>query len=70
VNRSTTTALERIDLYLTRVRCDLDAGDREQALDDAAVRSESARQLWGFLANDLGFSSIEMQLKLAGGGEN
>jgi len=70
LNRSVITALERIDLYLDRVRRDLDAGDRSQALSDCAELTEIARRLWAYLADAEGYSCIEAQLKLAGGGEN
>ena len=70
MNRSIETALLRVDAYLARVRRDLEAGDRSQALSDCAELSEITRRLWVFLADQEGYSCVEAQLKLAGGGEN
>jgi hypothetical protein len=70
LSRSVTTVLERIDLYLGRVRRDLEAGNRAQALADCAELSEIARRLWGYLADTEGFSCVEAQVRLAAGGDN
>ena len=70
MTRSVKTSLERIDLYLTRIRRDLETGDRSQALSDCAELPEIARRLWVYLADAEGYSCVEAQLKLAGGGEN
>jgi hypothetical protein len=69
-DRCVQTALSRIELYLTRVRRDLDAGEREQALADCAELSEIARRLWMYLADAEGYSCVEAQMKLAAGGDN
>jgi hypothetical protein len=70
MNRSVKTSLERLDLYLERIRYSLKEGDREQALSDAAELTEVARRLWTFLADQAGYSCIEAQIRLAAGGEN
>ena len=70
MNPSIETALLRIDAYLVRVRLDLEQGDRAQALSDCAELSEIARRLWAYLAEAEGYSCVEAQLKLTGGGEN
>ena len=70
MNRSVTTSLERIDLYLGRVRSALAQGECSQALSDCAELTEIARRLWAYLADLEGYSCIEAQLKLAGGGDN
>ena len=70
MTRSVRTSLERIDLYLERVRHDLAEGDRGQAMADCAELTEIARRLWCFLADQEGYSCVEAQLKLAGGGDN
>ena len=70
LNRSVITFLERIDLYLGRVRRDLETGDRSQALADCAELSEIARRLWVYLAELEGYSCIEAQVRLAARGEN
>jgi hypothetical protein len=70
MSRSVTTSLERIDLYLGRLRCDLEAGDRTQALSDCAELHEISRRLWAYLAELEGVSCVEAQLKLAGGSAN
>jgi hypothetical protein len=68
--RSVATALQRLELYLTRVRRDLETGDRSQALSDCAELSEITRRLWSYLAAIEGYSCVEAQLKLSGGGDN
>jgi len=70
MTRSVRTSLERIDLYLERVRHDLEEGDRAQALADVAELTEIARRLWVYLADCEGYSCIEAQIRLAAGGEN
>jgi hypothetical protein len=70
LNRSVTTSLDRIDLYLSRIRRALADGDRSQALSDCAELTEIARRLWAYLADLEGYSCVEAQLKLSGGGEN
>ena len=70
MNRSVTASLERIDLYLRRVRRDLESGDRAQALADCAELSEIARRLWVYLADAEDYSCTEAQVKLAAGGDN
>jgi hypothetical protein len=63
-------AVARLELYLGRVRRDLENGDRAQALSDVAELSEVARRFWSYLAHVEGFSCGEAQIKLAAGGEN
>jgi hypothetical protein len=70
LNRSVQTALARIDLYLVRVRRDLETGDRDQALADCAELSEIARRLWAYLADQESYSCAEAQMKFAAGGDN
>jgi hypothetical protein len=70
MTRTTATALQRIDLYLERVRHDLATSDRSQALRDCAELTEIARRLWVFLADQEGYSCTEAQIRLAAGGEN
>jgi hypothetical protein len=70
VNRSVTTSLERVDLYLDRVRRALETGDRSQALSDCAELTEIARRLWAYLADAEGYSCVEVQVRLAAGGDN
>jgi hypothetical protein len=70
MNRSTKMAIARLELYLGRVRRDLESGNRSQALSDCAELSEIARRLWVYLADREGYSCVEAQLKLSGGGEN
>jgi hypothetical protein len=70
MTRSVRTALERVDLYLERVRHDLAEGDRGQALADCAELTEIARRLWVYLADAEGYSCTEAQIRLAGGGQN
>jgi hypothetical protein len=70
MSRSVEASLSRIDLYLGRVRRDLESGDHAQALADVAELHEISRRLWAYLAELEGVSCIEAQLKLAGGSEN
>jgi hypothetical protein len=70
MNHSVRTSLERIDLYLTRIRRDLETGDRSQALSDCAELTEIARRLWAYLADAEGYSCVEAQIRLAAGGDN
>jgi len=70
MTRSVRTSLERIDLYLERVRHDLEEDDRAQALADVAELTEIARRLWVYLCDAEGYSCVDAQLKLAGGGQN
>jgi hypothetical protein len=70
LNRSVAAPLERIALYLDRVRRDLEAGDRSQALSDAAKLPEIVRRLWVYLADAEGYSCTEAQVRLAAGGDN
>jgi hypothetical protein len=44
-----TRSLERIALYLERVRDNLERGDRSQALADLAELGEISRRLWNRL---------------------
>ena len=67
---SARTALQRIDLCLEQVRHDLEMGDQEQTLSDCAELFELTRRLWCYLADAEGYSCVEAQLKLSGGGEN
>ena len=64
--RSVQTALDRIDLYLSRVKRDLDADERAEALSNVAELAEITRRLWIYLADQEGMSCVEAQLKLAG----
>jgi hypothetical protein len=70
MNRTTATALHRLDLCMERLRCSLGAGDREQAMTDAAELTEIARRLWAFLADAEGYSCVEAQVRMAAGGAN
>jgi hypothetical protein len=70
MNRSVATSLARIDLYLDRVRRDLESGDRSQALADCAELTEICRRFWCYLADCEGYSCVEAQLKLSAGGQN
>jgi hypothetical protein len=70
LTQSIETSLEWIADYLGRVQNDLERGDREQALADAAALSETSRRLWSFLANQEGYSAEEAQMKLAAGDLN
>jgi hypothetical protein len=70
MTRSITTSLERIDLYLDRVRRALEEGDRSKALSDCAELSEITRRLWCYLADLEGYSCAEAQMRLAAGGDN
>ena len=70
MDRSIQRSLARIDLYLARVRRDLETGDRSQALSDCAELSEIARRLWAYLADAEGYSCTEAQVRLAAGGDN
>jgi hypothetical protein len=68
--RSVTTSLKRIDLYLDRLKRDLEIGDQTQALSNCAELHEITRRLWVYLADREGLSCVEAQLKLAGGSDN
>ena len=70
MTRSVRTSLERIDLYLERVRHDLEEGDRAQALAEVAELTEIARRLWCYLCDAEGYSCVEMQIRTAAGGDN
>jgi hypothetical protein len=70
MTRCVRTSLERIDLYLGRIRRNLEEGDRSQALSDCAELTEIARRLWVYLADAEGYSCTEAQIRLAAGGEN
>jgi hypothetical protein len=70
MNRSVRTSLSRLDLYLDRIRRNLEEGDREQALTDCAELTEIARRLWVYLADCEGYSCVEAQIRLAAGGDN
>jgi hypothetical protein len=70
MNASVRRSLERLDAYLSRIRRDLEEGDRSQALSDCAELSEVARRLWVYLADLEGFSCAEAQVRLAAGGDN
>jgi hypothetical protein len=70
MSQSVRQSLDLLEVYLERIRSDLEDGDRSQALSDAAELFETARRLWAYLANAQNLSCIEAQLKLAAGGEN
>jgi len=70
MTRTTAIALQRLDLYLERVRHNLAEGDRAQAMADCAELTEIARRLWCYLCDQEGYSCTEMQIRSAAGGEN
>jgi hypothetical protein len=70
MSRSFETTLQRAELYLARVKRDLEQGDRSQAICDCAEACELLRRLWSYLAESQGYSSVECQIKLSGGGWN
>jgi hypothetical protein len=49
-NQQLSVALDRLALYLSRVRDDLRRGDRNQALANLAELTEISRRLWNRLA--------------------
>jgi hypothetical protein len=53
VANNITRSLERIALYLKRVRDNLERGDRSQALADLAELSEISRRLWNRLQRSI-----------------
>jgi hypothetical protein len=70
MTRSARTSLQRIDTYVSRLRRDLEANDRAEAMSNAAELCEIARRLWCYLADQEGYSCVEMQIRSAAGGEN
>jgi hypothetical protein len=70
MDRSLTTAIAQIDLCLARVRLDLEAGNRSEALEHCAELFEHTRRLWSYLAELEGYSCVEAQVRLTAGGNN
>jgi hypothetical protein len=70
VHCSVAESLKHIEIYLERIRSDLETGDRSQALEHCAEMFELTRRLWAYLAELEGYSCAEAQMKLAAGGAN
>lgn len=57
MNRPTKMRLDRLTVYLDRVKADIEAGNLPQAMADVAELSEQAIRMYNFLAEDYAKSS-------------